>query len=268
MRPAVALAIVAATLTLAEPPAGMIFLPAGDFLRGRTHEMPDTKLDFYPNPLRDDLPARRITLSPFYLDAAEVTISDYAAFIAATRHRTPPVWRTGLPPHNKDNFPVTDVSFDDAAAYCKWRGKRLPTEAEWERACRGFAVGETYPWGNREPKPADARYNSLDGPSPVCSYPKTNLGLCDIIGNVWEWTSDFYGKDYYAESPVANPPGPKTGIYRVLRGGSWFDEPSFLACSYRTWARPNERSPNIGFRCAVSFSGAKAVRPAAAGKRP
>lgn len=267
MRPIAALAL-AASLLYAEPPPGMIFVPAGEFHRGRTHELPDTKLSFYPNPLRDDLPVRQLHIDAFYLDANEVTIADYAAFVAAAKHRTPPVWRNGKPPQGKDNFPVADVSHDDASAYCNWRGKRLPTEAEWERACRGLVDNETYPWGNREPKAADARYNSLDGPAAVCSHPRTRLGLCDIIGNVWEWTADFYGKDYYAEAPAANPKGPAQGIYRVLRGGSWFDASDFMACSYRSWARPNERSPNIGFRCAVSFPAAKAVRPAAAGKRP
>ena len=89
--------------------------------------------------------------------------------------------------------------------------------------------------------------------SPVCSLPKTNMGLCDIIGNMWEWTSDWYGKDYYAEAPARDPKGPAKGIYRVLRGGSWFDKPDFMTCSHRSWARPAERSPNIGFRCAKSF---------------
>jgi formylglycine-generating enzyme required for sulfatase activity len=232
---------------------GMVFVPGGEFRRGRTYDDPETKVAWYPNPLRDDLPVRAIHVDPFYLDQHEVTIGEYAAFVKATRHRPPPVWRNGQAPPGKDQLPVADVSWEDAGAYCAWRGKRLPTEAEWERACRGLADNQKYTWGDAPPKKSDARFDGLEGPAPACSFPKSRLGLCDMAGNVWEWTADWYGKDYYAEAPDRNPPGPAKGIYRVLRGGSWFDKPDFLTCSHRSWARPGERSPNIGFRCAKGF---------------
>lgn len=232
---------------------GMVFFPAGEFRRGRTYEDPETRVAWYPNPLRDDLPVKPVFISPFYLDEHEVTIEEYAAFVKATRHRPPPVWNEGKMPAARAKYPVADVSYDDATAYCAWRGKRLPTEAEWEKACRGLVENQKYPWGDRAPQKADARFDTLEGPAPVCSLPRTQTGLCDIVGNMWEWTSDWYGKDYYAAAPARDPKGPPQGIYRVLRGGSWFDKPDFMTCSHRSWARPPERSPNIGFRCAKSF---------------
>ena len=92
-----------------------------------------------------------------------------------------------------------------------------------------------------------------DGPGQVCSLRRNAFGLCDIAGNVWEWCSDWYDKDYYAGAPEKNPRGPESGVYRVLRGGSWADEAKYLTCAYRSWARPAERSPNIGFRSAKNF---------------
>ena len=148
---------------------------------------------------------------------------------------------------------MVDVSWDDAAAYARWAGKRLPAEAEWERACRGLVDGKKYPWGEQAPGKKDARFNVLDGPAEVCGASRNYFGLCDMAGNVWEWCADWYEKDYYQTASQRNPTGAETGMYRVLRGGSWADIPKYLTCAYRSWARPGERSPNIGFRCAKSF---------------
>lgn len=244
-------AFLPAALHAAEP--GMAFIPGGPFQRGRSIRLPDTEVKWYPTAHKDDQPARAITLDPFYLDIAETTNEDYAAFAKATRHRTPYHWRKGQLPEGKEKLPVVNVSWDDATAYCAWRGKRLPTEAEWERAARGNAEGAMYPWGDRPPKATDARYGA-ETPAPVCTKTKNYFGLCDMIGNVWEWNSDWYGRTYYESSPAQNPAGPETGMYRVLRGGSWFDTPGlFLMVSYRSWARPAERSATIGFRCAKPF---------------
>lgn len=243
----------AAAAVLLAGPAGMVFVPGGEFQRGRTYEDPETKVAWYPNPLRDDLPVRTIAVSPFYLDEHEVTVGEYAAFVRATRRTPPPVWPKGNPPAGRERHPVADVSWDDAVAYCAWKGSRLPTEAEWERSCRGPAEGRKYPWGDQPPTREKARFDTLDGPARVCEVPKSPFGHCDLIGNVWEWTADFYAKDYYAAAPDRDPRGPGEGMYRVLRGGSWFDKADFMTCSHRSWARPAERSPNIGFRCARSF---------------
>ena len=244
----------AASAPSAEP--GMVFIPGGEFARGRSHEHPDSNLPYYPNPLRDDVPVKTVFIDAFYLDETEVTNERYAAFVRATGQRTPYHWIKGQLPEGKEKFPVANVSWDDAVAFCAWNGKkRLPTEAEWERACRGGGERQKYPWGNREPTAKDAQFGAQN-PDAVCGTRNRNsFGLCDMIGNVWEWTADWYEQKYYEIAPDRNPPGPSEGKYRVLRGGSWFDQAGtlmFLTCSYRSWARPNERSETIGFRCAKS----------------
>jgi formylglycine-generating enzyme required for sulfatase activity len=234
----------------------MVFIPGGEFARGRAHEHADSKLPYYPNPLRDDLPVRTIHIDAFYLDETEVTNERYAAFVKASGHRAPYHWRKGEMPVGKEKLPVVNVSWDDAAACCASEGKRLPTEAEWERACRGLTERQMYSWGNTDPTTKQAHFSSQDASAVCGDRVRSYFGLCDMIGNVWEWTSDWYGQKYYETAPERNPPGPPEGIYRVLRGGSWFDQPGslqFLTCSYRSWARPGERSPTIGFRCAKNF---------------
>ena len=233
----------------------MSFVPGGEFERGRTYDWPDTKLMWYPNPLKDDVPVRKITVDPFYMDEAEVTNERYAAYVKA-KHRKPPYqWRGSAVPKGMEKRPVSNVSWDDAVAFCVWDGgKRLPSEAEWERACRGVADGRKYPWGDSNPTARLAVYGLDNGAVDVCTKEKNYFGLCDMIGNVWEWTGDWYGHNYYEAAPDRNPQGPPEGKYRVVRGGSWFDTPdTFLTCSYRSWARQAERSPTIGFRCAKGF---------------
>jgi formylglycine-generating enzyme required for sulfatase activity len=245
--------LLAASSAFAASPEGMVLVPAGSFTRGRTFEWNDYSVKWYPNPAKDDLPARKISLSAFWIDQTEVTNERYATFVTATGHRAPYHWRDGKPPENGAQLPVTNVSWDDAVAFCRWDGdKRLPTEAEWERAARGTSTDiGLYPWGDRKITSADAVYNQIDGPQPVCSKPKNAFGLCDVIGNVWEWCSDWYSRTYYADSLDQNPTGPDAGLYKVLRGGSWFDVPPlFLTTSYRSWAKAHERSPTIGMRCA------------------
>ncbi|MBI4909125.1 MAG: formylglycine-generating enzyme family protein [Acidobacteria bacterium] len=227
----------------------MVFIPGGEFERGRSHPLPDDGLKWVPEVMKDDRPVRTIKVDAFYMDTHEVTIEQYAKFITATGHRAPYNWPNGKVPDGKGKFPVVAVSWDDAAAYARWAGKRLPTEAEFERACRGLTEKAKYPWGDRKPTAKDARYGTVNGPSEAGSCPANSFGLHDIVGNVWEWTADWYDIDYYASAPEANPQGPKSGMYRVLRGGSWADVDKYLTCSYRSWARPPERSPNIGFRC-------------------
>lgn len=231
----------------------MVFIPGGEFSRGRSHALPDDGLKWFPELLQDDRPVRTIQVDPFYLDAHEVTIGAYAVFVRATGRQPPYNWPKGQPPAGKENYPVTAVTWDEASAYCAWAGKRLPTEAEWERAARGSAEGQKYPWGDREPTKEDARFNTIEGPAPVGQYKPNYFGLYDMAGNVWEWVHDWYEKDYYATAPGKNPQGPASGMYRVLRGGSWADVAKYLTVAYRSWARPGERSPNIGFRCAKSF---------------
>ncbi len=235
------LACLAGTMAWAADPAGMVLIPAGEFLRGRAFAWSDYDVAWYPNPAKDDQPVRTIKLNAYSLDVSEVTQAQYAAFVKATGHAAPYNWREGKMPEDRAKYPVADVSWEDANAFCSWAGKRLPTEAEWERAAGP----------DRDLTSKDAVYNQVNGPSPVCTKSKNESGLCDMIGNVWEWCGDWYGREYYRDAPAENPKGPEKGMYRVLRGGSWFDVPKlFLSTSYRSWARPGERSPTIGFRCA------------------
>jgi formylglycine-generating enzyme len=232
----------------AEP--GMAFIPGGEFLRGRSHNLPDDHLKWFPTLLKDDRPVRKTFVSPFYLDLYEVTNEQYREFVKSAKHSAPYNWPKGKVPASKEKLPVVDVSWADADAYCRWAGKRLPAEAEWERACRGLMEGRKYPWGDELPSRDLAHFDSLDGPCEVGRFKPNYFGVYDLAGNVWEWCSDWYDKDYYESASEQNPRGPEKGLYRVLRGGSWADEPKFLTCAHRSWARPLERSPNIGFRCA------------------
>ena len=163
----------------------MAFIPGGEFSRGRTYEWADTKLIWYPTVLKDDLPVRTISLEPFYMDEYEVTNLRYAAFVKATRHKAPYHWRNGQVPEGMQKRPVDNVSWDDGAAFCAWEGKRLPTEAEWEHACRGIAEGQKYPWGNTAPTAAQAVFGLTNGALDVGTKVKSYFGLYDMIGNVW-----------------------------------------------------------------------------------
>ncbi len=235
----------------------MVFIPGGEFLRGRrgrSHSLPDDNLKWWPALMKDDRPVRAIRVDPFYLDQYEVTNAQYLTFVTETKHRPPYNWPKGKIPEGKEQYPVVDVDWSDATAYAAWAGKRLPTEAEWEHACRGLTEKATYPWGDRNPSKEDAKFNGIDGPSPVGKCKASYFGLYDIVGNVWEWCADWYDIDYYEKAPEANPKGPDKGMYRVVRGGSWADVEKYLTCAYRMWVRPIERGPNIGFRCAKDFT--------------
>ena len=244
-----ALALLAVAPILAQP-SRMARIPAGSFEMGRAHALPDDGLKWVPHLLRDDRPVRTVTVSAFEIDVHEVTNREYAEFVEASNEvEAPYYWPDGRPPPGKSDEPVANVTWKEADAYCGWRGKRLPTEAEWEKACRGGLRSQKYPWGDEDPADTLAHYDSVKGPKSVCSYKRNGYGLCDMAGNVWEWTADLYDRHYYRDGPSENPNGAVSGRYRVLRGGSWADVPKFLTCAHRSYSRPQERSPNIGIRC-------------------
>lgn len=276
-------------------------IPAGSFLMG------DSSGEGYP--ADGELPVHAVELKTFLIDATAVTNRQFAAFVAATGYKTEaekygtsavfhlvvqaerrdilgtasgsPWWLTvrgadwahpvGPRQHWSDipDHPVVQISHDDALAYCRWAGRRLPTEAEWEYAARGGLQQQRFPWGN-ELLRADGTHNcniwqgtfpevntqadGYLGTAPVRSFPPNGYGVYEVSGNVWEWCSDWFLPKYYRNSPAANPQGPTIGNGRVMRGGSYLCHDSY--CNrYRVAARtsntPDSSSSNCGFRTAA-----------------
>jgi len=229
----------------ARPPTGaMVSIPAGEFTMG--------SLDGDA----DERPAHKVYVDAFSIDVYEVTVGQYAEFLRSGEVRAPLDWNTmNQSAHQKR--PVANVDWADAAAYCKWAGKRLPTEAEWEKAARG-TDGRLYPWGNNPPTPLHANYGKVGShnyetlaPVGTLEAGKSPFGIYDMAGNVWEWVSDWYDSDYYKNSPSQNPAGPSMGGFKVIRGGSWTSSPRNLRSADRYWDPPSFRSLYFpGFRCA------------------
>jgi formylglycine-generating enzyme len=223
--------------------APMVLISAGDFQMGDS-------LDGMSNAL----PVHTVYLDAFYIDVYEVTNAQYKKFMDATGYKAPSYWND--PNYNATNNPVVGVSWDDAKAYADWAWKRLPTEAEWEKAARGGLVGKRYPWGDNITHD-DANYSGTGGKdvwtytSPVGSFAPNGYGLYDMAGNVWEWCADWYDSNYYANSQKSNPTGPASGPYRVLRGGSWGGNNGYdLRAAFRYYNAPTYLYSYYGFRCA------------------
>jgi formylglycine-generating enzyme len=193
-----------------------------------------------------------------------VTNHQYQQFVLATGHRKP-----GLPARYAKssarvkgvNQPVVYVSWEDAAEYCRWKGKRLPTEAEWEKAMRG-SDGRLWPWGNKEQANGANWARVQDGyevSAPVGSFQtdKSPYGVMDGAGNVIEWVADWYDETYYKSSPERNPPSPEYGTYRVLRGGGYTTTGGDVRITSRSKMMSDFRDETIGFRCALSKTGMK-----------
>jgi formylglycine-generating enzyme len=226
-------------------PKDMTLIPAGYFNFGSNYG------------LDDEYPVVNVWVDSFYIDNKEVTNREYKIFCDSTKTPYPvnPPWDTAYFSRRPEN-PVINVTWDDAATYAKWAGKRLPTEAEWEKAARGgtdtkYFCGDSIS-GN------DANYLGKQGAdkwkhtSPVGSFPPNKFGLYDMTGNVWEWCNDFYLKEYYFTISAPNPTGPRTGSLRVIRGGSWDSTPEYLRVSLRGKNNPRLKNSNVGFRCAYS----------------
>jgi formylglycine-generating enzyme required for sulfatase activity len=233
-------------ITLAGQEQDMVSIPAGEFNMGRTKLTSDDQTNMRPHVLLDDRPVHKVTISAFQIDRHEVTNAQYRIFVEANRHSAPYHWENG---HPAADLPVYNVTWDDADAYCHWKGERLPTEAEWERAARGGREALDYPWGD-QPDPKRARFNVGTGPGPVAKFPPNDFGVYDMAGNVSEWTADWFDGAYYQNSPTVDPKGPPTGEYKVIRGGAWSDSGRRITVFFRNWVRPNQKTPNIGFRCA------------------
>jgi sulfatase modifying factor 1 len=245
-----------------QPVEGMARVPAGEFWMGRTRLWLIDEIGWQLRDRADDRPVHRVHVSTFLIDTHEVTNADYAALVAGKGAEPPYHWGARVPPAGKERLPVYNVSWNDAVKYCQAQGKRLPTEAEWEKAARGGAEDMDYPWGNEYAGEATseggrperrAHSGSATGPLPVGSFEPNAYGLFDVSGNVWEWVADWYDLYYYSVSPTEDPQGPPRALYKVIRGGGWADTESRYGTVYfRNFTLPESRQPTVGFRCARS----------------
>jgi formylglycine-generating enzyme len=225
----------------------MNLIPAGKFRMGSNAGRgdDDDKKVYYGK-------VHKVYLDAFYMDVCEVTNVQYKKFMDETGYGKPAYWSD--PNYNTPNNPVVGISWYDAKAYARWAGKRLPTEAEWEKAARGGLVGKIYPWGD-DITHDDANYSGTSGndkweyTSPVGSFAPNGYGLYDMGGNAWEWCADWYDESYYASSPKSNPAGPSSGENRVIRGGSFIFNMQYMRVAFRHYSIPMFCTTDIGFRC-------------------
>ena len=252
----------------------MVYVPAGDFLMGA--KAGDLIED------ANELPQHTIYLDAFWIDRTEITNGMFAKFVQATGYQTDAErlgtgtaldflqgrssWdpaRSGVswqhpnnPSDNIDNLsmrPVVQVSWNDASAYCKWVNRRLPTEAEWEKAARG-EDGNIYPWGNEDLNADLLNFDLLVGHlTDVGSYPAgaSPYGALDMLGNAYEWVFDWNDSNYYSHSPASNPQGPISGSTHIIRGGSWNYGVVWTHMTSRSKLVPTARVETLGFRCSL-----------------
>ncbi len=232
----------------------LIYVPEGDFIMGSDD-----------GAFINNNPEHVVSLSEFWIDQTEVSNGQYLECVKGGACSPPGDQQEyGLYNHYDEieyrDFPVEFVNWYQAGEYCQWAGRRLPTEAEWEKAARG-SEGWLYPWGNESPnrnllnyKGSNGQVNSLGGTNKVGSYPAgaSPYGVLDSAGNVSEWVADWYEQDYYQSSPVENPQGPLSGITKVVRGGDWNTYDSVIFSAYRISVAPKLKLSGIGFRCAAS----------------
>ncbi len=187
------------------------------------------------------------------MDPFPITNADYLEFVSATGYRVPVHWLRGKFPTGTGNHPVVNVTWKDAGAYAGWVGKRLPTEAEWEKTAHGTDE-RPYPWGDLFVEGERCNSNNMIGTTTqVNEFPdgRSFYGVWDMAGNVYEWCADYYDEEYYKHSPQTNPPGAQGGQERVVRGGSFQETRAGLRCTHRIGAAETHSRDNIGFRCAM-----------------
>ncbi len=249
----------------------MVLIPAGEFIMGSEDGMPDER------------PMRTVYLDAFYIDLTETTNGQYRECVEAGVCDPPDFIDCCAPPEmgfyslypdyyinpEFDDYPVTWLSWDHSVVYCEWRGARLPTEAEWEKAARG-TDGRIYPWGNDPPTPEHANFIWWEGQfpqrplfntAPVGSYPlgASPYGVLDMAGSLYEWVQERYDPNYYANAPYANPQGPPEGegTWQIARGGSFWNKPDRLRIPNRNHAYlpPEVGHFDAGVRCAADVPG-------------
>lgn len=243
---------------IGDQPNEMVLIPAGEFIMGTDSRLPD------------EGPQHKVTLPAFYIDMYEVTNLQYARFNNDTKRRSPAHFRNRTFPEGKADHPVTYVSWNDADAYCRWAGKRLPTDEEWEKAARG-TDGRWYPWGEEfDSKKANTplrwqEIGSFGDTTPVGAFEggKSPYGVYDMSGNVWEWTASWYTA-YPGNQTASESYGKR---YKTLKGGSWFDC-SFYKCGIsapvfnRAFFSKKVKNDSFGFRCAKDADSPAVSTPA------
>ncbi|HTX89804.1 MAG TPA: formylglycine-generating enzyme family protein [Anaerolineales bacterium] len=228
----------------------LVYVPAGPFQMGSA----DSDGQAYSI----EKPQHTVTLPAFWIDQTEVTNAEYALCVQAGACKPPLRYTSNSHDDYYRNaqyadYPVIWVNWAAAQAYCQWAGGRLPTEAEWEKAARG-TDGRIYPWGNNPPDDTLANFGThIEDVTAVDKYPAgaSFYGALDMAGNVWDWTADWFGDNYYSQSPALNPTGPESGTRRVLRGGSWTFNAVAMRAAYRYGRAPDYSSAEVSFRCVV-----------------
>ncbi|MFH2201992.1 MAG: formylglycine-generating enzyme family protein [Elusimicrobiota bacterium] len=225
----------------AAPPQDMSLIPGGGFSMGSSLGKG------YPN----EHPKHTVEVDAFWMDRHEVTAAQFREFSKATGHHM-----NKQPFPDEENYPVVYVNWNDAQAYCAYHGKRLPTEAEWEKAARGGSPDD-YCFGTAEVLLEEYAWYASNGnkrPHPVGQKKPNDYGLYDMHGNVLEWVSDWYAPEYYSVSPTRNPQGAVEGKYRVVRGGSVYLSAALLRVTHRMKGSQATRYSGRGFRCAASYA--------------
>ena len=236
--------------------SGMVLIQQGAFEMGSQKSLreldPVSIFQADRHMLGPEDPAHEVILDAYYIDLYEVTNADYKKYLETTGSKTiPRYWDDST--LNQPNQPVVGTTWKEARAFCQWKNKRLPTEAQWEKAARGKRPVK-YPWGDEEPDKTRLNFNNHTGKTtPVGSYPtgKSDYGVFDLSGNVAEWVKDWHFPEYYLFSPKENPPGPDKGHYKIIRGGNWKNNAEDVRLTYRNATVPKARSKTVGFRCAA-----------------
>ena len=245
----------------------IVSIPAGWFLMG-TNRQDHKRHSFETQYDNTEFPQRRIWLDTYQIDQYEVSLGEFLRFLFETGRPVSPelralIWHLisvhFVPDQVLSPWPALYMTWEVADAFCLNQDKRLPSEAEWEKAARG-TTGKIFPWGGYDPSQEIAvfgQYHAHEIPlvANVDSFPegKSEWGIYHLSGNIAEWTNDWLGSDYYPIMPERNPPGPKMGRYKVVRGGSWKSLPVMLRTATRGGAFPRDRSATIGFRCVQSI---------------